>query len=133
MKLEVKREVSNDVCTVGALYVNDVFKFFTLEDPVRDVKIMHETAIPAGEYRVDISFSNRFKRDLPILLNVPGFTGIRIHPGNTAADTSGCILVGMTKGYNVINYSRVAFDTLYEMILTAHMNGEALWIKVGPP
>ena len=132
MKLEVKREPSNEICTLGALYVNDVFKYFTLEDPVRDLKIMHETAIPAGEYLINITYSNRFKCDLPILLNVPGFTGVRIHPGNSAADTSGCILPGMTKGYNCVNYSRVAFDALYEMLLTAHMNGEAIWIKVGP-
>lgn len=132
MKLEVKREPSTENCTLGAFYVNDVFKYFSLEDVVRPVKIMHETAIPAGDYRVDITYSNRFKRDLPILMNVPGFEGIRIHPGNDKSSTSGCILVGMTKGHDCVNYSRVAFDTLFDEMRKAHDRGEAIWIKVGP-
>ncbi len=132
MKLEVKREPSTEHCTLGAFYVNDVFRYFSLEDVVRPEKIMHETAIPPGDYRVDITYSNRFKRDLPILLHVPGFEGIRIHPGNTDKNTSGCILIGMTKGRDCVNYSRAAFEPFFDMLRVAHDRGEAIWIKVGP-
>jgi hypothetical protein len=90
MELLLQRKPSADGCTIGQLFVDGVFCVFTLEDVVRDgPKIAHETAIPAGRYRVDVTRSQRFGRMLPILLTVPGFDGIRIHPGNVAADTSG--------------------------------------------
>lgn len=71
----------------------------TLEDTVRDLKseadkVYGQTAIPAGRYKVVMSMSPRFKRVLPEILNVPYFTGIRIHRGNAAKDTEGCILPG---------------------------------------
>src|SRR5437588_5321023 len=93
----------------------------SLEDVVRadGVKIPHETAIPAGRYTVDITFSPRFNRDLPLLLNVQGFLGIRIHPGNTANDTEGCILVGRHRAGNAITESRAAFDALFPKLETA--------------
>lgn len=93
-------------------------------------KVMHETAIPAGTYKVAVSFSRRFKRDLPILLDVPGFEGIRIHPGNTAEDTSGCILVGTTKSADFIGNSVLAFNGLYAEILSAWIKKEEIYITV---
>lgn len=84
--------------TIGALYLDDVFEAFVLEDVVRapGVKIPGQTAIPAGRYRLTITPSQRFKEDLPLLLDVPGFEGIRIHAGNAHTDTEGCLLVGQT-------------------------------------
>jgi hypothetical protein len=102
----VREEFSSE-STVGRLFfrLSDrdpwTWLCWTLEDVAREVpgepveawKIPGETAIPRGTYAVRVTRSSRFKADLPILLNVPGFEGIRIHGGNTAADTEGCILV----------------------------------------
>jgi len=83
---------------------------FSLEDVVRDVKIKGETAIPYGTYEVITNYSMRFKKVMPLLLNVPGFDGIRIHSGNTKADTEGCILLGYDKLPDRIGNSRAAFE-----------------------
>src|SRR5690348_2405952 len=94
MKLKLIREEFTDESTIGRLYVDDVFECYILEDVVRDEKIQNETAIPYGTYEVEITYSPKFGRYLPMLLNVPNYTGIRIHPGNTAKDTDGCLLTG---------------------------------------
>lgn len=83
---------------IGELTIDGVHQCFTLEDKVREKKIFGKTAIPPGRYEVTVSFSNHFQKKLPLLMNVPNFEGVRIHSGNTAKDTEGCILVGMTKG-----------------------------------
>jgi hypothetical protein len=119
MEMRVTRQVFTDESTIGELTIDGVHQCFTLEDKVRDEKIFGQTAIPAGRYEVTVSFSNHFKKKLPLLMNVPNFEGVRIHPGNTAKDTKGCILVGMTKGTNVVSNSRDAFDALFAKILAA--------------
>jgi hypothetical protein len=101
------------------LSVNGTVECFTLEDVVRPEKIAGETAIPAGTYEVEITPSKRFKRDLPLVMNVPGFEGIRIHPGNTAEDTEGCILVGTSKMPDSVGGSRKAFEVLFAKIRDA--------------
>lgn len=105
MKITVKREFFSDSETLGSMFINDKFFCYTLEDFDRKLqanqssseiafkKIYGRTAIPAGEYRVILSLSNRFKRIMPEVLNVKGFAGIRIHGGNTHENTEGCILV----------------------------------------
>src|SRR6266404_7648737 len=99
MILELRRGLSDDQATIGDLYVDGVRECYTLEDiEQRGPKIPGETAIPTGLYRVALVDSRRFKRVVPEILNVPLFDGIEIHPGNTAIDTHGCILVGETKG-----------------------------------
>lgn len=131
MKLTLVRTNFTNVATVGELSVDGEFQCFTLEDVVREgPKVMHETAIPAGIYTVEITYSNRFKRDLPLLRAVPGFEGIRIHAGNTAADTSGCILVGVTKGSNLIGSSVKAFDPLYAKLVAAWDRNEDISIEI---
>ena len=97
MKLLLKRIALKDNYTIGKLYINDKYFCDTLEDAVRDVKIKHQTAIPKGIYKVTLTASPRFKRILPRLHDVPEFTGVLIHRGNTIDDTSGCILVGENK------------------------------------
>lgn len=108
MKLLLKRIHFGDTYTVGQLYeVTDYGQSplcYVLEDKVRevdgqDVKVWKEqnnTAIPKGVYDVQITFSNRFQTKLPLLADVPGFTGVRIHSGNSSKDTEGCLLLGMT-------------------------------------
>jgi Family of unknown function (DUF5675) len=119
MELQVKRTDFTDNSTIGELSVNGQFECYTLEDMVRPVKIAGKTAIPAGRYEVIIDFSQRFGRLLPLLLNVPNFEGVRIHPGNAAADTEGCILVGEEKSQDFVGQSRAAFDRLFAKLSAA--------------
>ena len=119
MKLVLKRAPSSDKSTIGRLYIDGVEFCRTLEDVVRDKKIPGETAIPAGTYQVKITYSPRFKRDLPLLIDVPGFEGVRIHTGNVAANTEGCILVGKSAGQDIIWQSQMAFNELFAKLKAA--------------
>jgi len=119
MKIIVKRLHKTDKSTIGELYIDGIFECFTLEDVERKEKIKSETAIPKGTYKVIINQSNRFKRLLPLLLDVPNFEGVRIHSGNTNHDTEGCILVGQTRGQDYIGQSRKAFDKLFRKMQAA--------------
>jgi len=119
MKITVKRLHKTDTSTIGELYIDGIFECFTLEDVERKEKIKSETAIPKGTYKVIINQSNRFKRLLPLLLDVPNFEGVRIHSGNTNHDTEGCILVGQTRGQNYVGQSRKAFDKLFRKMQAA--------------
>lgn len=110
--------------TIGKLFINDEYFCDTLEDcdrglddsmsigQIQSIKIYSETAIPSGTYEIDITYSNKFKRDLPLIKNVKGFEGVRIHRGNTKEHTSGCILVGENK-----ERSKVINSTKYEIEL----------------
>ncbi len=113
MNLQLIRNKSSAKSTIGRLLIDGAFECWTLEDVVRPAKIAHETAIPAGRYKVVITESARFKRRLPLLVGVPGFDGIRIHPGNSDVDTDGCILVGNAAAKDWISGSRLAFDALF--------------------
>lgn len=118
--------------TVGQLYVNDRYECWTLEDEVRapGVKVKGATAIPAGRYRVVRDWSNRFKRYMLHLLDVPMFDGIRIHAGNDAGDTEGCVLVGCDRVGPVIHRSQVALIALESKVNPALAAGEECWIEV---
>lgn len=99
MQINVKRTFKGPDYTIGKLYIDGHYLCDTLEDTVRPAgtKIAGKTAIPAGTYRVKKTMSPRFKKILPEILDVPGFAGVRIHSGNTAADTEGCLLLGLNK------------------------------------
>ena len=120
MVITVKRLYKTKTSTIGELLIDNVFECFTLEDTERAVKIKGETAIPKGTYRVIINESNRFKRLLPLLIDVPNFEGVRIHSGNSNHDTEGCILVGQTRNKNYIGQSRKAFDKLFKKMQAAN-------------
>jgi hypothetical protein len=133
MELILKRTIPTDQTTIGELYIDGQFFCHTLEDVDRDLdiidplpiltsrKVYGQTAIPSGRYEIAITYSNKFKSFLPLLLNVPAYSGVRIHPGNKAADTLGCILVGQydTATPNFIKNSRVTFNKLFSAIKNA--------------
>jgi len=131
MNLFLYRIAQTPEYTIGRLYIDEKFFCHTLEDAVREEKIADKTAIPEGTYQVIVNRSPKFKRDLPLLLDVPYFEGIRIHRGNTAKDTSGCILVGENKVKGkVINSTK--YETLLTAILKREMqSGSNISITVG--
>lgn len=130
MKLILKRIHFGDTFTVGQLYEETKYGLsplcYTLEDKVRQVegqpvsswKVQNETAIPRGTYKVSVTFSNRFQTKLPLLSDVDGYTGVRIHSGNSSKNTEGCILVGMTWDGKAdwIGSSKVAMSSLLPII-----------------
>lgn len=130
MQLKLIRQEFTDKSTIGRLEIDGEFFCWTLEDKVRPEKIAGQTAIPAGKYEIDINWSERFKRYLPIILNVPHFTGIRIHSGNTAADTAGCILVGRTKETDFIGESVLAMNDLFPKLLKAIREDQKITIDI---
>ena len=130
-RLAIRKEV-NDEYLAGT--TNEYF-CDTLEPTWRDYahggrKIKGRSAIPEGRYAVVISYSPKFKQWLPILLGVPNFDGIRIHAGNTAADTAGCILVGKNKLVGQVVDSRIWVHRLKQKIVEAKDKGEAVWITI---
>lgn len=114
MQIQVKRKIFTEKSTIGELSINGEFFCYTLEDKDRYLesgteKVFGKTAIPRGTYNLVMSFSNRFKKYLPEILNVPQFTGIRMHTGNKPEHTEGCLLVGKIKTKDVIFESAKAF------------------------
>lgn len=136
MQLEVRRRFFFTDHTAGDLFIDGSLFCRTMEDRLRDPgeKVPGKTCIPAGRYRVTLTMSARFKRIMPLLNDVPGFAGIRIHPGNTATDTDGCILVGMAQEIDLergrIGQSRVTFDRLMAALISAKARGEEIWVEV---
>ena len=135
MELDVVRQLHFPKSTIGRLFVDGVEECDTLEDIVRPagVKIPKETAIPAGRYKVVIDFSERFQRPMMHLLDVPMFTGIRIHAGNTDRDTEGCLLTGKAdriRGTIEGGTSVRALDRLYNKVQKALDRKEEVWITI---
>ena len=147
MELILKRIAKRKTYTIGRMYIRgqvmDEYlpgtedKYFcdTLEPTWRDYehgayKVKGKSAIPEGRYAVVISYSPRFKQWLPILLGVPKFEGIRIHAGNTAKDTEGCILVGQNREVGKVLDSRKWLYELKQRIVEAKDKGEAVWITI---
>lgn len=137
LEIVVTRNASNQGATLGRLQCG-AFECWTLEDQVREVpgqpvaswKVQNGTAMPRGRYRVIITYSPHFGCDLPELLNVPGFTKCRVHWGNKAADTDGCILVGLTTEGNLVLGSKKAFGKLFPIIKAALAAGDDVYIAI---
>jgi hypothetical protein len=138
MEIEVKRRGNPATgAQLGEMFINSVRECFTLEDEVRETadpvtvwKVPGKTAIPRGRYQVIVNKSARFKRLMPLLVNVPGFSGVRIHPGNDAADTEGCILIGQECAGNLIFKSRAAFAVFFPKLQAALAQGEPVFCTV---
>lgn len=125
MKLTLKRKTFTETSTIGELSIDGVFECFILEDKERglkqslplddnqELKVYAKTAIPYGTYEIAITYSNRLKQYLPLIMAVPAFDGIRIHSGNVAEDTEGCLLPGLTMSIDAVQQSRKAFNALF--------------------
>ena len=124
MELKLKRLYKKSDYTIGKLYVDGEYFCDTVEDTDRGLsqdmknstidakKIYGKTAIPTGRYSVVLSYSNKFKKTLPLLKDVLGFSGVRIHSGNTAEDSLGCIIVGENKIKGGVINSRATMERL---------------------
>ena len=134
MKLTLKRIALRPTYTIGKLYIDDVYFCDTIEDTVRDInkngkfdngekKVHSKTAIPYGTYEIKWTYSPRFKKYTPQLMNVPSFEGIRIHAGNTSADTEGCLILGENKQVGKVLNSRATINKFYPIIKEACFNG----------
>ena len=159
MLLRLQRQAPNGAALRGKLFIDGTYFCDTLEphaiDWSKEKKVVGKTAIPCGRYKVTLRYSTTFKRKMPFLENVPHFTGIMLHPGNSPEDTRGCILVGMaarptnnemdnanpvdvsirelSDKATVIGWltdSRTTFKKLYELIEEAVGGGEEVWVKV---
>ena len=137
---DIKFLLQRDVCapgfTLGRLFVEGMMYGFTCEDQDRKLeeepgaKIPKRTAIPRGLYRLTLSFSNRFKKVMPLIKDVPGFDGVRIHGGNDQYDTEGCPLLGKTRTAVGVMHCAEVNASLIESIRQAEDQGDALWIEV---
>ena len=147
MELVLERIAKRKAYTIGRLCIRETVddeyssgtedRYFcdTLEPTWRNYangayKIKGRSAIPEGRYAVVISWSPKIKQWLPILLGVPKFEGIRIHAGNTAADTEGCILVGKNRLVGQVLDSRIWLHRLKQKIVEAKDRGEGVWITI---
>ena len=144
MNLYLYRIAKKVTYTIGRLYFADC-KCDTLEDPVRELldlngdgdfndegegKVYGQTAIPAGKYQIKMAMSPHFKRMMPYLQDVPGFSYIMLHNGQDESHTSGCILVGEnTRPGKLIN-SRAWSDLLNKKLTEAEERGEENWIEI---
>lgn len=128
MRIELVRIAFKDTYTIGKLYVDDTYFCDVLEDKDRGLdssmteseilekKVKGQTAIPTGHYVINITYSPKYKRMMPLLLDVKGYSGIRIHSGNTSKDTEGCLLVGKNKKVGMVLESRDTYQRLFKMM-----------------
>lgn len=141
MQLLLKRIAKRDTYTIGKLYIDGTYFCDTLEDKdrgltqsmqlseIKNKKVYGQTAIPTGTYQLTITYSNRFKQLMPLINNVPGYAGIRIHVGNTSKDTDGCILVGVNKVVGKVLESKVTYQKLYQKLSEAN-NNQKIYITI---
>ena len=154
MELLVDRKWKKSTYTIGNLYINHKKFCNTVEDKdrgldskmplskIKEVKVAEKTAIPTGRYKIDMGtispkyclkpwyFKNCHGGRVPRLVNVPGYSGVLIHIGNTAKDTAGCILVGKNDVVGMVTNSTVTFLNLYNKMWEAHKNKEDIWITI---
>ena len=142
MELKLIRKYRCSNYCIDKLYINNIYFSDVLEDPdrglqnsmsleeIQKIKIKGNTCIPYGTYDITITYSPRFKKNLPLLLDVKGFEGIRIHSGNTPQDTEGCLLPGFNKIKGQVVDSRVTTDKLIAQIQQAFNKGEKVTITI---
>lgn len=153
MELTLKRIAKRDTYTIGKLYINGEYFCDTIEDKdrglkqsmslaeIKQKKIKHQTAIPTGTYKVTLNvispkysskpwYVNLCGAKMPRLLNIPGYDGVLIHPGNTANDTSGCLVVGKNTVVGKVTESRVVFKALYAKLKAANDKGDGITITI---
>lgn len=144
MELTLTRKARSSESTISQLRVNGVFECFMLEDVDRGLdqsmsaqfiatrKVPARTAIPTGRYQVVITLSKRFGVKMPLILDVKGFSGIRIHAGNHAGNTEGCPLTGTYSKQkpNWVSDSKTAYVKLFAKILAALARKEQVWITI---
>ena len=142
MEVLVKREYKKKDYTIGKMYINGEYFCDTLEDTdrgltqvmslaeLKEVKEYGRTAIPTGRYPIAYTYSPRFKKHLPLLLQVPAFEGVRIHAGNTHRDTSGCLLLGQNKAVGKVLDSRKTMDEFLRILKPAIEACEDIWITI---
>lgn len=131
MKLKLVRKYRKETYTIGKLYVDGVYFCDTIEDRDRGlddsmsvdeilkIKKYGTTAIPYGKYKVEITYSPKYKKLMPLIVNVKGYSGIRIHSGNTAADTLGCLIVGKNTKVGMVTESRATYNKLFALMKDA--------------
>ena len=135
MEMVLYRDVFEPCFTLGRVSMNGKPYGFSCEDTDRKLenggeKIPGATAIPRGRYRLVLSLSKRFKKIMPELLDVPGFAGIRVHGGNTAEDTEGCILLGAMRMKEGVRHCAPINSELISTLLRAREDGEECWLEV---
>ena len=142
MELKLIRKYRKTDYTIGILYVNNKYFCEILEDidrglkdsmsleEIKKIKIKDQTCIPYGKYQILMTYSPKYKKIMPLVNNVKGFEGIRIHSGNTNKDTSGCLLPGFNKIKGQVINSRETFNKLYSLIQTATNNKENVTIEI---
>lgn len=143
MTFRLIREPSIHGTTLGVLFRDGHFFGYTCEDEIREVagmpvstwKIPRSTAIPAGRYAIQVTYSPRFNKKLPVLVGVPGFEGIRIHAGNTSEDTEGCICVGLGRDdpRQMVLRSAVGCQLLQDYMESAIAQGQRICIDIENP
>lgn len=134
MRLTLMRIANKSTYTIGKLYIDGCYYCDVLEDTDRGLdddmeeseilkkKIKGQTAIPTGTYPVKITYSPKYKKLMPLIENVKGYQGIRIHSGNTHKDTEGCLLVGKNKEVGKVLESRKTFNALYKILTETKEN-----------
>ena len=138
MEIKVIRNVLTSEYTVGELYIDSVFYCHTIEDRYRKIqkkedKIYGVTAIPCGSYPVVLDFSSKYSKMMPHILDVPYFSGIRIHSGNSDEDSLGCLIVGdycpgVAGGW--LKNSRIAYSKVFEKLQQASDKSERIFITI---
>lgn len=142
MEILLRRTARKSDYTIGKVYINGSYFCDSLEDKdrglaqgmplseIKSKKVYGKTAIPAGAYNVSWNYSNRFKRMMPLIEDVPGFSGVRIHSGNTHSDTEGCVLLGQNKQVGKVLNSKATISKFYPLVEKAYKSGEKITITI---
>ena len=142
MRVTLKRIAFKDKYTIGKVYINNKYFCDSIEDKdrglydwqsedyIKEVKVKHQTAIPYGIYKLLWSYSPKYRRMMPEISGVKGFSGIRIHSGNTEEDSSGCILLGFNKKVGMVLDSRNTCKKFDDIIEGYYKKGEPMTFEI---